>query len=100
MVKVQWQSNEIRCHKTEVGGQWREMLREFGAWSTVSNRFRQWHPPRGYRPRCRHQRVVVTNWSDDSSNTRTRRPPVGLTVSRTGCIPSLVMIRSEASLPT
>lgn len=25
-----------------VGGQWREMPREFGAWSTVSNRFRQW----------------------------------------------------------
>lgn len=45
-------------------------------------------------------RVVVTYWSDDNSNTRTRRPQVGLTVSRTGCIPSLVMIRSEASLPT
>ncbi len=25
-----------------TGGQWREMPREFGAWSTVSNRFRQW----------------------------------------------------------
>ncbi|GGV68500.1 hypothetical protein GCM10010277_77890 [Streptomyces longisporoflavus] len=24
------------------GGQWREMPAEFGAWSTVSNRFRQW----------------------------------------------------------
>lgn len=57
-------------------------------------------PLRGYRPRCRHQRVVVTYWSDDNSNTRTRRPQVGWTVSRTGCIPSLVMIRSEASLPT
>lgn len=57
-------------------------------------------PLRGYRPLCRHQRVVVTYWSDDNSNTLTRRPPVGLTVSRTGCIPSLAMIRSEASLPT
>jgi transposase len=25
-----------------AGGQWREMPQEFGAWSTVSNRFRQW----------------------------------------------------------
>lgn len=25
-----------------TGGQWREMPKEFGAWSTVSNRFRQW----------------------------------------------------------
>lgn len=24
------------------GGQWREMPAEFGAWATVSNRFRQW----------------------------------------------------------
>jgi transposase len=26
----------------KTGGQWREMPREFGAWSTVHNRFRQW----------------------------------------------------------
>jgi transposase len=26
----------------ETGGQWREMPTEFGAWSTVHNRFRQW----------------------------------------------------------
>jgi transposase len=26
----------------KTGGQWREMPKEFGAWSTVSNRFRQW----------------------------------------------------------
>ena len=26
----------------KTGGQWREMPTEFGAWSTVSNRFRQW----------------------------------------------------------
>lgn len=26
----------------KTGGQWREMPSEFGAWSTVSNRFRQW----------------------------------------------------------
>jgi transposase len=26
----------------KTGGQWREMPREFGAWSTISNRFRQW----------------------------------------------------------
>ncbi len=25
-----------------TGGQWRKMPTEFGAWSTVSNRFRQW----------------------------------------------------------
>lgn len=25
-----------------AGGQWREMSAEFGTWSTVSNRFRQW----------------------------------------------------------
>ncbi|MDX6430985.1 MAG: hypothetical protein QOE54_3351 [Streptosporangiaceae bacterium] len=25
-----------------TGGQWREMPKEFGAWSTVHNRFRQW----------------------------------------------------------
>ncbi|MFK4186969.1 IS5 family transposase [Streptomyces sparsogenes] len=30
----------IRRFKT--GGQWREMPEEFGAWSTVHNRFRQW----------------------------------------------------------
>lgn len=30
----------IRRFKT--GGQWREMPQEFGAWSTVHNRFRQW----------------------------------------------------------
>lgn len=28
--------------KFRTGSQWREMPREFGAWSTVSNRFRQW----------------------------------------------------------
>lgn len=26
----------------KTGGQWREMPQEFGAWSTVHNRFRQW----------------------------------------------------------
>ncbi len=26
----------------KTGSQWREMPREFGAWSTVHNRFRQW----------------------------------------------------------
>lgn len=26
----------------KTGGQWREMPAEFGAWSTVHNRFRQW----------------------------------------------------------
>ncbi|MFJ9847026.1 transposase [Kitasatospora sp. NPDC101155] len=26
----------------KTGAQWREMPREFGAWSTVHNRFRQW----------------------------------------------------------
>jgi transposase len=26
----------------KTGGQWREMPTEFGAWSTVHNRFRQW----------------------------------------------------------
>jgi transposase len=26
----------------KTGGQWREMPEEFGAWSTVHNRFRQW----------------------------------------------------------
>jgi transposase len=26
----------------KTSGQWREMPQEFGAWSTVSNRFRQW----------------------------------------------------------
>jgi len=26
----------------KTGGQWREMPQEFGAWPTVSNRFRQW----------------------------------------------------------
>ncbi len=52
------------------------------------------------RPDGACQRVVATYWSDDNSNTRTRRPQVGLTVSRTRCIPSLVVIRSEASLPT
>jgi transposase len=26
----------------KTGGQWREMPQEYGAWSTVSNRFRQW----------------------------------------------------------
>jgi transposase len=26
----------------KTGGQWREMPQEFGTWSTVSNRFRQW----------------------------------------------------------
>ncbi|MDQ1065115.1 transposase [Streptomyces canus] len=26
----------------KTGGQWREMPQEFGVWSTVSNRFRQW----------------------------------------------------------
>jgi transposase len=25
-----------------MGGQWREMPKEFGAWPTVHNRFRQW----------------------------------------------------------
>lgn len=26
----------------KTGGQWRKMPQEFGAWSTVSNRFRRW----------------------------------------------------------
>ncbi len=29
-----------------TGGQWREMPQEFGAWSTVHNRFRQWKDAR------------------------------------------------------
>jgi transposase len=28
--------------RLKTGGQWREMPQKFGAWSTVSNRFRQW----------------------------------------------------------
>jgi len=29
-----------------TGGQWREMPAQFGAWSTVHNRFRQWRNAR------------------------------------------------------
>ncbi|GJF35088.1 transposase [Kitasatospora sp. NE20-6] len=29
-----------------AGGQWREMPQEFGAWSTIHNRFRQWRDAR------------------------------------------------------
>lgn len=57
-------------------------------------------PFRSHRPRRRHQRVAVTYRSDDSSKTRTCRPQLGSTASQNGCIPSLAMIRSEASLPT
>lgn len=28
--------------RIKTGGQWREMPQEFGAWSTVHHRFRQW----------------------------------------------------------
>jgi transposase len=37
-----WQQFEGVIWRFKTGGQWREMPQEFGAWSTVHNRFRQW----------------------------------------------------------
>jgi transposase len=34
----------------KTGGQWREMPGEFGAWSTVHNRFRQWRDAGVFEP--------------------------------------------------
>ncbi|WP_239341256.1 transposase, partial [Frankia sp. CiP3] len=39
--RLRWQFEGV-VWRFRTGGQWREMPREFGAWSTVSNRFRQW----------------------------------------------------------
>ncbi|MFI9761162.1 transposase [Streptomyces sp. NPDC051963] len=36
------QQFEGAIQRFKAGGQWREIPQEFGAWSTVSNRFRQW----------------------------------------------------------
>ena len=42
-VLVRWlQQFEGVIWRFKTGGQWREMPQEFGAWSTVHNRFRQW----------------------------------------------------------
>lgn len=37
-----WQQFEGVIWRFKTGGRWREMPKEFGAWSTVHNRFRQW----------------------------------------------------------
>ncbi|GAA3083043.1 hypothetical protein GCM10020000_81380 [Streptomyces olivoverticillatus] len=37
-----WQQFEGVIWRFRTGGQWREVPQEFGAWSTVHNRFRQW----------------------------------------------------------
>ncbi len=39
--RLRWQFEGV-IWRFKTGGQWREMPREFGAWSTVHNRFRQW----------------------------------------------------------
>ncbi len=39
--RLRWQFEGV-VWRFRTGGQWREMPREFGAWPTVSNRFRQW----------------------------------------------------------
>ncbi len=72
-----------------IGGQWREMPREFGAWSTVSNRFRQWRdagvfearecPSNGVTPsasepfpQAKAPLLVVTGKSSDSPRQQDR----------------------------
>lgn len=37
-----WQQFAGVIWRFKTGGHWREMPQDFGAWSTVSNRFRQW----------------------------------------------------------
>ncbi|MFE7329408.1 transposase [Streptomyces sp. NPDC057565] len=37
-----WQQFEGVIWRFSTGAQWRQVPREFGAWSTVHNRFRQW----------------------------------------------------------
>jgi transposase len=70
-----------------TGGQWREMPAEFGAWSTVHNRFRQWRDAgvfaallEGMIAEAGRRVWWTCRWS---AWTRPRRAPITM---RPGCI--------------
>jgi transposase len=68
-----------------TGGQWREMPLEFGAWSTVHNRFRQWRDagvfevlPEGVITRAARQgEVDLSLVSVDSTTARAHHDAAG-----------------------
>jgi transposase len=69
-----------------TGGQWREMPTEFGAWSTVSNRFRQWRDAgvfeallKGLIAEAAKRGEVDLSWSASTP------PPRALTTTPLGC---------------
>ncbi|MDO0930320.1 transposase [Streptomyces sp. DG2A-72] len=71
-----------------TGGQWREMPAQFGAWSTVHNRFRQWRDARVFEALLEGliaeaaKRGEVDRPCPWSASTP---PPSGPTTTRPGC---------------
>lgn len=69
-----------------TGGQWREMPSEFGAWSTVSNRFRQWRDAGVFEAlledliaeAAKRGEVDLSLVSIDSTNTRAHHDAAGM----------------------
>ena len=81
-----------------TGGQWREMPQEFGAWSTVSNRFRQWREPiRGSPPPHRACSGLYEPINQRPSGGPPSPGPRPLFRAATPCKP---MLRDQAALPT
>ncbi|WP_420824034.1 transposase [Streptomyces dengpaensis] len=68
-----------------AGGQWREMPKEFGAWPTVRNRFRQWRDAGVLEalPRCltaeamKRSEVDLSLVSVDSTTARAHHDAAG-----------------------
>jgi transposase len=69
-----------------TGGQWREMPKEFGAWSTVHNRFRQWRDADGFEAllegliaeAAKRGEVDLSLVSADSTTTRAHHDAAGM----------------------
>lgn len=78
-----------------TGGQWREMPQEFGAWSTVSNRFRQWRDAGVFEAlldgliaeAAKRGEVDLSLVSIDSTTARATTTPPGYTWARTSSPP-------------
>jgi transposase len=65
------------------GGQWREMPQEFGAWSTVHNRFRQWRVLEGMIAEAARQgEVDLSLVSIDSTTARAHHDAAGMHVDQ------------------
>ncbi|WP_153542137.1 transposase [Streptomyces sp. RB17] len=70
-----------------TGGHWREMPQEFGAWSTVHNRFRQWRDAGAFEALLEGliAEAGKPGEVDLSPRSTSTPPPPGLTTTLPGC---------------